>query len=272
MLGENVVVSHKLVVVLIVLTFLFTTIGIVAELQSGIFASPKPPLQIYDPAIPAATEKVVCIVFDDGWKSQLDAVPVLDRYNFTATFAIVTSYCTYPDYMTWKDIAKIAAKGNDIVSHTVSHPRLSQLDNETLHAELANSRHALRDKGYAADVLVYPYGDGDTTQTVQDAVSKYYLIARGTETGKHNITSSDRFTINSYGIYNDTTIDDFIEYLDGTGGNNITIFYYHKISPENVDTAIPIETFQTQMQYLHEQGYSVRTISELFLKQVHDSD
>jgi hypothetical protein len=30
--------------------------------------------------------------------------------------------------------------------------------------------------------------------------------------------------------------------------------------------AIPIETFQAQMQYLKDNGYTVKTISELFLK------
>ncbi len=259
---------NRVIAVLLVLVAAFASIAIVVEINSGIFAPPTPPIQVYEPTLISVDEKVVCIVFDDGWKSQLDAVPMLERYNFTATFAIVTSYTSYPDYLNWQDIAAVAQKGNDIVSHTVSHPRLSVLDNSTLHAELANSRHALRQKGYAADVLVYPYGDGDTNQTVQDAVAKYYLLARGTETGKYNITSPDRFTINSYGIYNDTTQADFADYLNGTQGNSITLFYYHKISPENVATAITAETFQAQMQYLKDHNYTIRTISQLFLKQI----
>jgi len=259
-------VQYKLIAVLLILVAVFTSVAVMAEINNGIFAPPIPPAQVYDPNVPSVDEKVVCIVFDDGWKSQLDVVPILEHYNFTATFAIVTSYTNYPDYMSWQEIDSVAQKGNDIVSHTVSHPRLSTLDNTTLHAELANSRNALRQKGYAADVLVYPYGDGDTNNTVRNAVAQYYLLARGTEVGKYNITSPDRFTINSYGIYNDTRITDFADYLNGTQGNNITLFYYHKISPENVDMAIPIETFQTQMQYLKDHNYTVKTISQLFLK------
>jgi len=135
-----------------------------------------------------------------------------------------------------------------------------------LHVELAQSQQILRSKGYPANILVYPYGDGNNNQTVRDAVAKYYLLARGTEIGKYNITSPDRFTINSYGIYNDTTLADFADYLNGTQGNNITLLYYHKISPENVDMSIPVETFRAQMQYLKDNNYTVKTISQLFLK------
>lgn len=244
----------------------FASVAIIAEINSGLFAPPPIPIQIYQPNPPEPTEKVVSIIFDDGWKSQLDAIPVLEQYNFSVAFAIVASYPDYPDFMNWKEIAFIAQKGHDIASHTLTHPRLSTLDNETLHTELSKSQQILRSKGYPANILVYPYGDGNDNQTVRDAVAKYYLLARGTEIGKYNLTSPDRFTITSYGIYNYTTMTDFADYLDGTQGNNVTLLYYHKISPENIDMAIPIETFQAQMQYLKDNGYTVKTISELFLK------
>lgn len=257
----------KWVAILLVSFVFVASLAVLIELNPALFdPSMSVAVQIYAPTIPASDEKVVCIVFDDGWKSQLDAIPILERYNYTATFAIVTSYASYPAYLSWDDVAAVAQKGNDIVSHTHTHPRLSTLDNDTLHFELSESRRILRSKGYPADVLVYPYGDGNNNTTVHDAVSKYYLLARGTETGKHNLTSPDRFTINSYGIYRDTTLTDFANYLNGTQGTSITLLYYHKISPEEVDTAITAETFQMQMQYLHDHNFTVRTISQIFLK------
>ena len=36
----------------------------------------------------AAPRKAVCITFDDGWRSQLLAVPVLRRHGFKATFLL----------------------------------------------------------------------------------------------------------------------------------------------------------------------------------------
>ncbi len=54
--------------------------------------------------------------------------------------------------------------------------------------------------------------------------------------------------------------------LEGTGGTNVTILYYHKIADGDEETAVSKETFRVQMQYLADNGYSVWTLGELFLK------
>ncbi len=237
------------------------------NLDPSMFFPPSAPNQIYDPIVPSTDERVVCIAFDDGWKSHLETVSILEDYNFTATFPVITSYIGFPAYMNWEDIRLIAQKGNDIVSHTQTHSNFSAVDDATLHAELANSRQILRSKGYAADVLIYPYGEGANNETVRNVVAQYYLLARGTEEGKCNITSFDRYNVNSYVIYHNTSLTEFASYINGTQGNTITLLYYHKISEENLDIAITKEAFRAQMQYLKENDYIVRTISQQFLKQ-----
>ncbi len=222
------------------------------------------PGQVYNPTVPAANEKVVCIVFDDGWKCQLDALPVLERFNFTATFAIVPSYTSYPDYMNWQDLAIVVQKGNDIESHTLTHADLDNVDNATLYKELAESQQILRSKGYPANILIYPYGDQN--ETVRRAVAQYYLAARGIDEGQCNLTSIDPYNIDSYGIYNNTSMADFAAHLNGTQGSVVTLLYYHKINNENVNMAITKETFQAQMQYLKDNGYTTKTMSQLFLR------
>jgi len=117
--------QNKLIALLLMLVTAFASVAIVAEFNNGIFAPPPLPIQTYQPNPPSPDEKVVCIVFDDGWKSQLDAIPIMEQYNFTATFAIVASYTNYPAYMNWAEIASVARKGHDIASHTLTHPYLS---------------------------------------------------------------------------------------------------------------------------------------------------
>ncbi|XES77614.1 MAG: polysaccharide deacetylase family protein [Candidatus Bathyarchaeia archaeon] len=221
---------------------------------------------VYAPTVPSVDEKVVCIVFDDGWKSQLEALPILKSHNFTATFALVTSYIGYPAYMDWTEVASVAQNGNDIVSHTYSHLNLSVVNAEVLDREIATSQQMLRSKGYAADILVYPYGEGDANQTVRQKVEQYYLLARGVNEGKCNLDAVDRYNLCSYGVYNDTTLEAFAAYLNGTQGNTITILYYHKIGNEPVNMAVTKEAFQTQMQYLEDHNYTVRTLTQQFLK------
>jgi peptidoglycan/xylan/chitin deacetylase (PgdA/CDA1 family) len=216
--------------------------------------------------LPSADQKVVCLVFDDGWKSQLHAVPILQSLGFNATFAIVTSYNGYPAYMNWADVASLAKNGMDIASHTDTHVALCAVDNATLSGELAKSQQALRLRGYPADVFVYPYGDAADNETVRVAVAQYYSVARGTEEGQCGMTCLDRYNLNAYGVYNDTSLADFASYLNGTQGNTVTILYYHQISDEIDYTAVTQASFQAQMQYLKDNGCAVESLSQLFLK------
>jgi peptidoglycan/xylan/chitin deacetylase (PgdA/CDA1 family) len=225
------------------------------------------PTQIYQPTASSPDDRIVCIVFDDGWKTHLDAAPILESCNFTATFSIITSYVGYSAYMTWDDIDSLAQRGHDIVSHTSSHLNLSAVDDATLQAELAGSREVLRSKGYAADVLIYPYGEAAGNWTVRNAVAQYYLVAAGTQTGRCELDSFDRYNVNSYVIYRGTDLADFASCLNGTQGNSITLLYYHKIGGDDADNTVTKDAFQAQMQYLKDNNYTMRTISQQFLKQ-----
>jgi peptidoglycan/xylan/chitin deacetylase (PgdA/CDA1 family) len=71
-------------------------------------------------ALPA---NAVALTFEDGWKSALNAVPVLERLGFKASFWIITGNGIGGDYLGWADIEKLAANPRfEIYSHTVSHP------------------------------------------------------------------------------------------------------------------------------------------------------
>ncbi len=252
---------------LLVILTVCAAAAILVTTDTNDFFAAAPPTQIYEPKAPSANEKVVCIAFDDGWKTHLEAADILERYNFTATFPIITSYVGYPAYMDWADIRVLSQKGNDIVSHTNTHTNLSSVGSATLSSELARSREVLRSKGYAADVLIYPYGEGDGNWTVRNAVAEHYLLARGAQVGKCDLDSFDRFDVTSYNIDGGTSVAEFASYLNGTQGNTITILYYHKVSDENQDNVVSKAAFQAQMQYLKDNGYAVRTISQQFLKQ-----
>jgi len=67
--------------------------------------------------------KAVVLTFDDGWKNQLQAVPILNRYGFSASFWIIIEKGIGGDYMEWDDIKQIAANPRfEIGSHTLTHP------------------------------------------------------------------------------------------------------------------------------------------------------
>jgi len=261
--------KSKGVIALVLVLIMLFSVTIIVDYDNtplAVLFAPAIPNQIYQPTVPTPDQKVVCIVFDDGWKSQLDAVPTLQSYGFKATFAIVTGYTSYPEYMNWKDIRGLAEEGMDIASHTDTHVDLGNVNSATLYGELSKSQAILRSRGYPANVFVYPYGDSANNRTAADGVAQFYLVGRGTVEGKCNVTSCDRYNLHSYDVYHDVSMEDYAAYLEGTGGENVTILYYHKIGSQNEDTAISKETFQAQMQFLKDNGYTVETLSQLFLQ------
>jgi peptidoglycan/xylan/chitin deacetylase (PgdA/CDA1 family) len=210
-------------------------------------------------------------MFDDGWKSQLDAAGILEKFNFKATYGIVTSYIdgNYPAYMTWKDIQKLQLDGNYIASHSYSHLDLSKVSTDTLEKEIAESKGILRDHNLTTELFIYPYGEGSENSTVRAVVAKNYLAARGTEESEYNLEYGDRYNINAFAISRTTTIDVFqnlTDYADGTT-NDIVILLYHQVD-DNVQNQYGVskDQFLEEMAYLKDNDFIVELLSDLLFK------
>ncbi len=71
-------------------------------------------------------ERAVAMTFDGGWKSALNAVPVLDQHKFKATFFIITGAADGvfgPNYLTWSEIEELAKHPQfEFGAMTLSHP------------------------------------------------------------------------------------------------------------------------------------------------------
>ncbi len=140
-----------------------------------------------------AGRRVVAITFDDAFRSVLElARPVLDSFRMPATVFAPTravdaggplrwpgieQWLAGPDEheltpMSWEELGSLAADGWEIGSHTATHPRLTQLDDEALAAELSESKAACeRHLGGRCATLAYPYGDvdGRVVRAAEDA-------------------------------------------------------------------------------------------------------
>src|SRR5262247_752346 len=78
-------------------------------------------------AAPArAAQTVVTIQFDDG-RNQSAARAILARHDVHATFFINTGYIGTPGYLTWRQVHRLAADGNEIAGHTLTHRDLPSL-------------------------------------------------------------------------------------------------------------------------------------------------
>lgn len=110
-------------------------------------------------------KKPIIITFDDGDISNYRyAFPLLQKYNFTATFFIIVGKIGSSDAISWQQLREIRDGGMSIQSHTMTHSFLSDLDDERIHWELTESKRILEDKiGRAVDYLALPGGRYNST-------------------------------------------------------------------------------------------------------------
>lgn len=116
----------------------------------------------------------VVITFDDGWENQFAyAFPILQQFQYTATFYVIADAIDDPAYMSWTQVRAMANAGMTIGSHTRTHPNLAQVyDNDDLRNEIVRSKSIIEERlGTTTSEFAYPYGayNDETIQVVKDA-------------------------------------------------------------------------------------------------------
>ena len=90
-----------------------------------ILLSSSPVLISYSLAEPV---KAAILTFDDGMLSQYTfAKPILDRYNFKATFYIICNSVDKENKMDWNNIQTLEEKGHEIGSNYINHKKLRKI-------------------------------------------------------------------------------------------------------------------------------------------------
>lgn len=114
----------------------------------------------------------VIITFDDGFRECVEhAVPILQAYGFCATFYLVAGLMGKTSewlsaergielpLVDWSTARQLEAHGFVCGTHSMSHPRLTDLGVETCRTELLQSRQRLEDQlGHSIPHLAYPFG------------------------------------------------------------------------------------------------------------------
>jgi peptidoglycan/xylan/chitin deacetylase (PgdA/CDA1 family) len=104
--------------------------------------------------------KAVALTFDDGYEDAFSgALPILQRYGFTATFYIISGFVGQPGYMTWEQVAALRDAGMEIGAHTVNHPDLVNEDPAVSEYEIVQSKADLEQHlGINVTSFCYPTG------------------------------------------------------------------------------------------------------------------
>jgi len=197
-----------------------------------------------------ASNKVVMINFDDGYKSQLIyAKPILDRYGFKASFFLICGRVgTHPYWMNWQDIAELKKDGMDIESHTMTHANLNRLSVKALDYEIAGSKQCFAKRDYNTTIFGYPFNLGSDKPTIVNLVAKYYNMGR---------SGTDRLMLlNCNGYVKDTQTDCRTYSVNGklTHANRYDVrsaSFYHISNKHNFT---PQEMFRVFLEIVNSQN------------------
>jgi peptidoglycan/xylan/chitin deacetylase (PgdA/CDA1 family) len=162
--------------------------------------------------------KAVAVTFDDGYRSVYDlAFPILEDLGLPGTVFVPAAHVgqshpmSWPgierwvgtpyegelDCMSWDQLRELADHGWEVGSHTLSHPRLPELDDATLQRELTESREICADQmGKPCGTLAYPYGADDERVRVATRDAGYEAAA------VLRLGEPSRFSWPRVGIYN----------------------------------------------------------------------
>lgn len=139
----------------------------------------------FRPALLGAADRLparpLLITFDDGFANfATDALPILQRYGFTATLYATSGFMgdaapgrnRYGDPMlTWGDLAGVAAAGVEVGAHTHGHPMLDTLPHAAAREEITRSKDLI-EQHLQAPIGTFAYPHGYSSAWVRHEVQK----------------------------------------------------------------------------------------------------
>jgi peptidoglycan/xylan/chitin deacetylase (PgdA/CDA1 family) len=131
-------------------------------------------------------EKAVMLTFDDGYLDDYkNAFPILKKYGMKGVFFIISKFPDNdPNYATWAQLKEMSDNGQEIASHSVTHPDLRLLDDKKLAYELEASKKTIEEK-IGKPVISFCYPSGKYDNKVREVAKKNYIFARSTISGRY---------------------------------------------------------------------------------------
>ncbi len=162
-------------------------------------------------------EKPIVLTFDDGYKDAYEhAGPLLAKYGFVGEFFVLATPAHFEaeHYMTWKEMAELAASGMSIQGHGRDHYDLQGRDYDFLVFQILGIKEAVEaHTGQPVTFFCYPSGKYDAAVlTVVESAG--YLGAVTTEWGATQ-TLENRYTWPRIRVQGEGTLETFAGVLAG---------------------------------------------------------
>ena len=142
------------------------------------------------------------ITFDDGYRNNYtEVLPILKKYNFTATIFLTTGHCgkinNWPNQhssipelpmLSWEEVNEMVNYGIEFGAHTQKHANLTYVSRDLARKEIMNSKDEI-EKRIEKPVKLFSYPFGAYNKIVKDIVRKNFIGAISNKPGKINANS-----------------------------------------------------------------------------------
>lgn len=174
-------------------------------------------------------KKAITFSFDDGVTQDIRLIEILNKYGLKGTFNINSSLLGLEGNLERNgrnithnkiracDVRKIY-EGHEIAAHTLTHPNLTKLDEETIAHQVETDRYILSQlAGYEIVGMAYPCGGVNNDDRVAAVIKKRTGIKYArTITSTHSFGKQDnlyRFDPTVYYIEDnfEETVDEFLQ-------------------------------------------------------------
>ena len=194
-------------------------------------------------------KKAITFSFDDGVVQDIRLVEILNKYNLKATFNLNSAKLGLPSEnwkVEWGEIprpilnaSKIKAlyEGHEVAVHTLTHPNLTTLNDETVVYQVEEDRKALeRIVGYPIIGMAYPCGGVNNDERVAKLIKDNTPIRYA-----RTITSTLTFDLQK---------DNLLRF-------NPTLHFLNEKTEEIVEKFLALETDEEQLLYIWGHSYEL---------------
>lgn len=172
-------------------------------------------------------ERTVIVTFDDGFADNYhNAFPILQRESIPMTLFLTADFIGTEELpvlrdrsgvppLSWAQVEEMSQGGVELGAHTLTHPNLTELDDESLRREITESRDKI-EAHTSVRVRTFCYPRGKFDERVKTAVREAgYDLACTTMEGC--VTEDTHpFSLRRTFVANDDSLRDFRHKLEGS--------------------------------------------------------
>jgi peptidoglycan/xylan/chitin deacetylase (PgdA/CDA1 family) len=223
-------------------------------------------------ALPASAanpfeQGMVTITLDDGWATQYTkARPALNARNMDATYALITQALAqgWGGYMTTNQVRTLVTEGNDIASHTLTHPDLTTLTAPQLASELRDSQAWLVSNLSLPAVPHFAVPYGIYNGTVLTGIKQYYASSRTVSAGR-NFRDTVVYELRANDVARSVTVATVRGWIDQAIAEKswlILVFHEFVDGTPTRDTQYKTANFAAILDYIRTRGARTVTLSQ----------